>query len=127
MNWRSTSDEIVTVWPNITWPTSIVTFFAGVDRLGELRRGGGEAVLALLAVAVELQMGQMQRQVLGGGDGRERRLDIAGKAKIVAVDMQRMRHAGRVHRPLQRLDDRARLSAVFGHHVVEREGPACCP
>ena len=28
LNWRSTSDEMVTVWPNMTCPTSMVTLFA---------------------------------------------------------------------------------------------------
>ena len=35
--------------------------------------------------------------------------------------MQRMRHAGLVHRLLQRLDDRAARHAVVGNHVVKRK------
>ena len=95
----------MTVWPNITWPTSMVTF-GGVHRLGEARRGGGEAALALLAVAVELQMREMQRQAVGRLDRGERGVGVAGQAEIVAVDVQRMRHAERVHRMLQRQHDR---------------------
>ena len=92
-----------------------------VDRFGELRRGGGKALRTLLAVAVELKMRQMQRQVLRRGDRRERGFEVSGQAKIVAVDMQRMRHAGFVHRLLQRLDDRATRHAVIGNHVVKRK------
>ena len=36
----------------------------GIDRFGEPRRGGRKALRALLAVAVELEMRQMQRQVV---------------------------------------------------------------
>ena len=90
-----------------------------VDRFGELRRGGGKALRALLAVAVELKMRQMQRQVLRRGDRRQRRFEVSRQAEIVAVDMQRMRHAGLVDRLLQRLDDRAACHAVVRNHVVK--------
>ena len=92
-----------------------------VHRLREPRRGRREAAFALLAVAVELQMGEMQRQALRRRDGRERGLDVAGDAEIVAMDVQRMRHAELVDGALQRLDDGARGDAVERHDVVERE------
>ena len=65
----------------------------------------------------------MQPQALRGVDRGERRLDIAGKAEIVHVQMQRMAYAGRVHGALHALENLARGEAVFRHHVVEREGP----
>ena len=105
MNCRSTSDEIGHGLPEHHLTDVDGDVLGGVDRLGELRRGRGEAALALLAIAVELQMREMQRQVLGRRDGRQRRLEIAGQAEVVAMDMQRMRHAEIVHRPLQRPDD----------------------
>ena len=69
-----------------------------VDRLGDLRRPGGEFPVALGAIAVELHMGEMQRQALRRLDGRQRRLDVARHAQMVAVDMQRMGDAEIVHR-----------------------------
>ena len=94
----------------------------GVDGFGELRGGGGEALRTLLAVAVELKMRQMQRQAFRRGDRRERGFEVPGQPEIVAVNMQRMRHADLMHRLLQRLDDRAAGHAVIGHDVVERKG-----
>ena len=93
----------------------------GVDRFGELRRGGGKALRAFFAVAVELKMRQMQRQVLRRGDRRQRGFEVSGQAEIVAVNMQGMRHAGLVDRLLQRLDDRATRHAVIRNDVVKRK------
>ena len=92
-----------------------------VDRFGELGRGGGKALRAFLAVAVELKMRQMQRQVLRSGDRCQRSFEVSGKSKIVAVDMQGMWHAGLVDRLLQRLDDRATRHTVIRNHIVKRK------
>ena len=77
---------------NITWPTSTVTFLLALIFSANCAAAGGKAVLALIAIGVELHMREMQRQALRGVDRRERRLDIAGKAEIVHVQMQRMRN-----------------------------------
>jgi hypothetical protein len=63
----------------------------------------------------------MERQAFRRRDGGERGVGAAGEAEIVAMHVQRMRHAELVHRALQRLDDGARGDAVERHHVVERE------
>ena len=75
---------------------------AGVDRLRDARRAGGELAVAFGAVAVELDVGEVDRQALGRLHGRQRRVDVAGHAQVAAVDVQRVRHAELVHRPRQR-------------------------
>ena len=45
------------------------------------------------AVAVELGVREVDRKSLGGVDRRQRRLDVAGDAELVAVDVERVRHA----------------------------------
>ena len=73
------------------------------------------------AVAVELDMRQMQRQALGGADRRQRRLDVAGDAEVAAVHVQRMRHAELQQAARQRQDDVARRDAVVDVLLVEIE------
>ncbi len=94
-----------------------------IDRLRDLRGGGRKSARSLAPVAIELQVGQMQRQAFGRLDGGERGFDIPRQAEIVAMQVQRMRHADLVDRALQRLDDLARGDAVERHDVVEREFP----
>ncbi len=50
------------------------------QRLGDARGAGGEAAVALRAIAVELQMGQVDGPALRRLDGLQRGLDIAGHA-----------------------------------------------
>ena len=88
----------MTVWPNITWPTSMVTFGVALTVSASRARGGGEAALALRAVAIELQMREMQRLAFGRFDGRGSGVGAARQAEIVAMDVQRMRHAERLDR-----------------------------
>ncbi len=66
----------------------------------------------------------MNGKAFRGVDRRQRGLDVAGNAEVVAVDMQRMRHAELVHRSRQRPDDRARRHAVMRHGIVDAERAA---
>ena len=77
----------------------------GIDAFGQARRGGGEAALAFAAIGIELNVGEMQRQSLRRFDRRDDAVGAGGKAQIVAMHMQRMRHAEIDHRALQGLDD----------------------
>ena len=99
----------------------MVTLLRRVHGFRQPRRRRREATLALLAVAIELQVGEMQRQALRRRDGRERRLGAARHAEIVAMHVQRMRNAELMNRMLQRLDDAARGNAVEWHDVIERK------
>ena len=101
--------------------------FRRVDRLGKLRRAGRDSLLALRAVAVELKMREMQGQVLGRGDRLERRLEVPRHSEIVAVDMQRVRHAELVHRLLQRFDDLAAASRRRTAPRHRRRTSSCSP
>ena len=96
------SPDAVTVWPNMIWPTSAVMFAMRVDGLRDAAGAGGELAIAFGAVAVELDVREMDRQAFGGVHGRERRVDVARHAKVAAMHVQRMRHAELVHRPRQR-------------------------
>ena len=93
----------------------------GVDRLGDAAAPGGEMPVALGAVAVELHMGEMQGRAFRRLDGRERGLDIAGNAQLVAVDMQRMGDAQLAHRAREGGHDAPRRHAVVGRRNVEAE------
>ncbi len=89
-----------------------------VHRLGDACSGRRESPRTLPAVSVELQVRQMQRQPLRGRDGGARSVGVSRQAEVVAVHVQRMRHAEVVDRALQRLDDRPRGDAVERHDVV---------
>jgi hypothetical protein len=67
-------------------------------------------------------MREVQGPARSGLQRGDRRAGIAGDAKIVAVEMQRVGHAERGHRILQRQHDPARRHAVGRHDIVEREG-----
>ena len=64
--WRMLSPEAVQVWPNRIWPTSTETFGLLVQELGDARGAGGELHVAFGAVAVELDVGEVDRQAFGG-------------------------------------------------------------
>ena len=72
------------------WPTSMEMLGAAFTGSAIGRRARGELALAFGAVAVELDMRQVQRQAVGGAHGGERRLDVAGDAEVAGVHVQRM-------------------------------------
>lgn len=72
--------------------------------------------VALGAVAVELRVSEVKRKSLRRRDGSERGIDVAGDAEIVAVDVQRMRHAELEDGPGKRMDD------LPGRHAMLRPG-----
>src|SRR5215472_12186996 len=92
---------------------------SAVDRLGDARGTGGEMPVALGAVAVELHMSEMERGALRCADGRQRSLDIAGNAQLVAVDVERMGDTQLAHRAGKRGDDAPRRHAIIGGWNVE--------
>ena len=102
----------------------MLTFCAGVHRLGDLRRGGGEAAVALGPVGMELDVSQMDREALGGVHGGQGRRVVAGNPQIAGVDMQGVRDPQLIHRPTQGADDVPRGERVVGVALihVERAG-----
>ena len=97
---------------------------AGVDQLGDGAGAAGEAGLALLAVAVELQVGEVDPAAFHAFDGGERRGVAAGDAQIAAVDVDRVRDAERGHGVGQRGQDGARGDLVERALLVEVEPAA---
>ena len=75
----------------------------------------------LLAVAVELQVGEVDGAAFHAGDGGERGGVAAGDAEIAAVDVDRVRDAERGQRVGQGGEDRARRDLVEGAWLVEVE------
>ena len=119
--WRMLSPEAVQVCPNSTWPTSMEMLGFLAQQLGDAGGAGIEMAVAADAVAVELDVRQVQRQALGGADGRQRRLHVAGNAEVAAVHVQRMRHAELQEPARQRQQDVAGRDAVVGVLLVEIE------
>ncbi len=94
----------------------------GVDRLGDARRPRRKTPVALRAVAVELDVGQVQGQAPGGADGLLRGRDVTGHTQVTAVHVQRVRHAELVYGAAQDLDHGARCDVrVVGVGLVEVE------
>ena len=93
----------------------------GVDGFGDARRAGRKLHVAFGAVAMELDVRQMDRQSFGAIDRGERRLDAARHAEIAAVNMDRMDDAQLLQSARQRKDDVARRYAVVGVLLVEIE------
>ncbi len=93
-----------------------------LEQLGDAARHRSEKWRSpSVAVAVELDVGQMDRQAFGAADGRERRLDVAGNAEVAAVDVQGMGDAELVQSARKRHDDVARRDAVIDVLLVEIE------
>src|SRR6516162_7855465 len=80
--------------------------------------GRGEFAFAFFTVAVELQVREMKRQFLRGGNCRQRGLEISGKPKIVAVNMQWMRHAESIQRALQGFHNSSRRHPIGWNDIV---------
>jgi len=78
-----------------------------VHRLCQPRRRRGKPPLAFLAVAIELQVGEVKRQAFRRRDRLQRRFGVPRQTQVVAMDVQRMGNAKFVHRALQRLYDGA--------------------
>ena len=92
-----------------------------VDRFRDAGRRGRELALALGAVAVELDVREMDRHAFGGLHGGERRCHVAGHAEIAGMDMQRMRYREFMQRTRQRRKNRARGHAVMRMRFVDVE------
>ncbi len=121
LNWRSTSDDMVTVWPNITWPDVGGDIGPRIDRLGQAGSSGGETARSVLAVSVELQVGDVQAGVAGGIHGRQRGFGVARHAEVAAMQVKRMRQAQCLGCRLQGVDDGAGGDLAVRHGVVEAE------
>ena len=96
--WLIVSPDAVTVWPNMTWPMSIETLGLALTSSAMAAGAAGEAGLALLAVAVELQVGEVDPAAFHALDGGQRGGVAAGDAQIAAMDVDRVRHAERASR-----------------------------
>jgi len=105
LNCRSTSEEIVTVCRNMTWPTSTVTFGAALTAAARAAAPDEKPCPPSSAIGIELKMREMQRFSLGRRDCCDCCRDIAWNADIVAVQMHRMRDFEIRYRSLQSLDD----------------------
>jgi hypothetical protein len=75
--------------------------------LRETRTAGGKAARAFLAIAIKLQMREMQRKAFRSSNSGQRGLDIASHAQIVAMNVQPMGQLQFVHRPLKRFHNGA--------------------
>ena len=92
-----------------------------VDQLGDLRRAGGEVAVALGAVAVELDVRQVERQALRGADGGERRLHVAGHAEIGGMHVQGVGEPKLLHGAREGENDLPRGHVVVDVLLVEIE------
>jgi len=68
---------------NITWPTSTVTFGAGIDRRGKGGGAGRKAMPAFIAIGIELKMREMQRLSLGCRDCCDRFETLPGMPRLL--------------------------------------------
>ena len=89
-NWRIVSPDAVHVCPNITWPTSIDTFLLALTASAIARRAGRKLHVAFSAVAVELDVRQVDRQAFRAFDRGERCFDAAWNAEVAAVNVDRV-------------------------------------
>jgi len=94
------------------------------QRGDQFGRGGGEGLAIPAAVTVELGVGEVDREAIGGADRGQRAGDVARYPEVAAVDMQRMGQADRMHRFGQTANDLARGHAVarMGRVDVELAG-----
>ena len=116
------SPEAVTVWPNMIWPTSAETLVCRSMASAMRAAAGGELAFALGAIAVELDVREVDRQAFGGVHGGERRYPRCRARR----GCWRGRAAGDgtaeiVQRARQRLEDRARGHPVMRMRFVHIE------
>jgi hypothetical protein len=84
-------------------------------------RAVAEENLRSCAVAVELDVGEVDRQTPGGVHGGERGVHVAGHAEVAGVHVQRKRHREIVQRARQRGEDRARRHPVMRVRFIHVE------
>ena len=118
---------MLVVSPNITWPTSIVTFWCALTYSASGTTLAVERVLVAFAaaVAVKLDVRDVAAMAFEGLHGFQRRRPVAGHAQVVAVDVDGVRQPQFVGRLGDAADDLPRRDV----EVIDRlsRGRGRCP